>query len=167
MLVRKGGKSRSDARDALLSWRDTFPVVETSPEVVLAAADLATDHQLGIWDAVILIGRVASGLSSAFVQRPSRGLHLGWSDGGQSILLLATARPAECSAGGGCRIARTLGSHGPPPSFVDESHGRPRSDVDLASFCQMPPSWDNGPKTRAIFGPQRSNAGMFVAPRLS
>jgi predicted nucleic acid-binding protein len=37
-----------------LSWRDTFPIVETSPEVMLAAADLATDHQLGIWDAVIL-----------------------------------------------------------------------------------------------------------------
>jgi predicted nucleic acid-binding protein len=54
VLVRKGGKSRNDARDALLSWRDTFPVVETSPEVMLAAADLATDHQLGIWDAVIL-----------------------------------------------------------------------------------------------------------------
>jgi predicted nucleic acid-binding protein len=54
VLVRKGGKSRSDARDALLSWRDTFPVVETSPEVTLAAADLATDHRLGIWDAVIL-----------------------------------------------------------------------------------------------------------------
>jgi predicted nucleic acid-binding protein len=54
VLVRKGGRSRSDARDALLSWRDTFPGVETSPEVMLAAADLATDHQLGIWDAVIL-----------------------------------------------------------------------------------------------------------------
>jgi predicted nucleic acid-binding protein len=54
VLVRKGGKSRSDARDSLLSWRDAFPVVETSPEMMLAAADLATDHQLGIWDAVIL-----------------------------------------------------------------------------------------------------------------
>lgn len=54
VLVRKGGKSRIDARDALQSWRDTFPVVETSPEVMVAAADLATDHQLGIWDAVIL-----------------------------------------------------------------------------------------------------------------
>lgn len=54
VLVRKGGKSRSEARDALLSWRDAFPVVETSPEGMLAAVDLATDHQLGIWDAVIL-----------------------------------------------------------------------------------------------------------------
>ncbi len=54
VLVRKGGKSRTEAREALLSWRDTFPIVETSPEVMLAAADLATDHQLSIWDAVIL-----------------------------------------------------------------------------------------------------------------
>ena len=61
VLVRKGGKSRSDARDALLSWRDTFPVVETSPDVMLAAADLATDHQLEIWDAVILSTASQSG----------------------------------------------------------------------------------------------------------
>ncbi len=54
VLVRKGGKSRSDAREAILSWRDTYPGVETSPETMLAAIDLATDHQLGIWDAVIL-----------------------------------------------------------------------------------------------------------------
>lgn len=54
VLVRKAGRSQSDARDALLSWRDTFPVVETSPEIMLMAADLATDHQFGIWDAVIL-----------------------------------------------------------------------------------------------------------------
>lgn len=54
VLVRKGGRSRRDARDALQSWRDAFPVVETSTEVMVTAADLATDHQLGIWDAVIL-----------------------------------------------------------------------------------------------------------------
>jgi predicted nucleic acid-binding protein len=54
VLVRKGGKSRRDARDALLSWRDSFAVVETSPDILLAAADLASDHQLGIWDAVII-----------------------------------------------------------------------------------------------------------------
>ncbi len=54
VLTRKAGRSRAEAREALLSWRDTFPVVETAPEGMLAAADLATDHQLGIWDAVIL-----------------------------------------------------------------------------------------------------------------
>ena len=60
-LVRKGAKSRGDARDALLNWRDAFPVVETLPEVMLAAADLVTDHQLGIWDAVVLSAASRSG----------------------------------------------------------------------------------------------------------
>ena len=54
VLVRKAGRSRTDAREALLGWRDTFAAIETSPEIILAAADLATDHQFGIWDAVIL-----------------------------------------------------------------------------------------------------------------
>lgn len=54
VLVRKAGRSRADARDALLAWRDTFATVETAPEVMLAAADLATDHSFGIWDAVVL-----------------------------------------------------------------------------------------------------------------
>jgi predicted nucleic acid-binding protein len=61
VLVRKGGRSRGDARDALLNWRDAFPVVETSPEAILTAADLATDHLLGIWDAVILSNAAQSG----------------------------------------------------------------------------------------------------------
>jgi predicted nucleic acid-binding protein len=54
VLVRKAGKSRAVARDVLLSWRDAFSVVETSSEIVFAAADLATDHRFGIWDAIIL-----------------------------------------------------------------------------------------------------------------
>lgn len=54
VLVRKAGRSRTDARNALLSWSDAFPVVETTPDSILLAADLATDHSLGIWDSVIL-----------------------------------------------------------------------------------------------------------------
>lgn len=54
VLTRKAGRSRPEAREALLAWRDTFPVIETAPEMMLAAADLATDHQFSIWDAVIL-----------------------------------------------------------------------------------------------------------------
>jgi predicted nucleic acid-binding protein len=53
VLIRKAGRSRHDARDSVLAWRDAFPLVETSPDVMLAAADLAIDHRLGIWDAVI------------------------------------------------------------------------------------------------------------------
>jgi predicted nucleic acid-binding protein len=61
VLVRKAGRSRADARAAVLSWSDAFALVETTPSVMLAAADLATDHRLGIWDAIILSASSAAG----------------------------------------------------------------------------------------------------------
>lgn len=61
LLVRKAGRTRAKARAAVLSWRDAFPVIETSDEVMLAATDLATDHQLGIWDAVIMSATAEAG----------------------------------------------------------------------------------------------------------
>jgi predicted nucleic acid-binding protein len=54
VLVRKAGRSRETARDAMLSWRDAFSTAPTEPATILLAADLAADHQLGIWDSVIL-----------------------------------------------------------------------------------------------------------------
>jgi predicted nucleic acid-binding protein len=68
VLVRKAGKSRSEARDALLSWRDTFSVVEASSEAMLTAADLAMDHQLGIWD--VVTGCPTRRVPFAFVRGP-------------------------------------------------------------------------------------------------
>jgi predicted nucleic acid-binding protein len=61
VLVRKAGRSRSSARSAILSWRDTFSLVETSAATMLAAADLAVTHQLAIWDAVILSAAAEAG----------------------------------------------------------------------------------------------------------
>jgi len=61
LLVRKAKRSPGRARKAILSWRDAFPLVETSAEVMLAAADLATDHQLSIWDSVVLSAAAESG----------------------------------------------------------------------------------------------------------
>ena len=61
LLVRKAGRTPAKARAAILSWRDAFPLIETSPEVLSAAADLATDHQLSIWDAVILSATAEAG----------------------------------------------------------------------------------------------------------
>lgn len=54
VLTRKARRSRAEARDAPLSWRDSFAVIETAPEAMLVAVDLATDHHLSIRDAVIL-----------------------------------------------------------------------------------------------------------------
>ncbi len=61
VLVRKAGLKPAKARKAILDWHDTFAVIETSSEVVLGAADLATDHQLTIWDAVILSAAAEAG----------------------------------------------------------------------------------------------------------
>jgi predicted nucleic acid-binding protein len=61
VLVRKAGRSPERARTALLNWQDVFPLIETSSSVMLAATDLAADHQLGIWDAVILSASAAAG----------------------------------------------------------------------------------------------------------
>lgn len=82
VLVRKGGRSRSEARDALLGWRDTFPTVETSPETMLMAADLSTDHQLGIWDAVILSAAAHAGCRLLL----SEDLHEGFTWGGVTVV---------------------------------------------------------------------------------
>lgn len=82
VLVRKGGRSRSDARDALLNWRDTFSAVATSPEVMAAATDLATDHQMGIWDAVILSAASHAGCRLFL----SEDLQEGFSWGGVTVV---------------------------------------------------------------------------------
>jgi predicted nucleic acid-binding protein len=52
-LTRKG-RSRIQARDTVLRWGDTFPLIETSSSVQLMAMELSITHQLSAWDAVIL-----------------------------------------------------------------------------------------------------------------
>ena len=61
VLVRKARRSPAKARRAILTWQDAFSLIETSAEVMLAATDLATDHQLGIWDSVIFSAAAAEG----------------------------------------------------------------------------------------------------------
>jgi predicted nucleic acid-binding protein len=54
VLVRKFGRSRASARSTVITWSDTFAIAETSATALLAAADLAVNHQFAFWDAVIL-----------------------------------------------------------------------------------------------------------------
>ena len=61
VLTRKSYRSRDVARAVILSWRDTFTLLDTSETVVLAAADLAVDHQLNIWDSIILSAAAHAG----------------------------------------------------------------------------------------------------------
>lgn len=61
VLVGKGGRSQTDARLAVISWRDSFAVAATTETIMLAAVDLATDHAMSIWDAVILSAAADAG----------------------------------------------------------------------------------------------------------
>jgi predicted nucleic acid-binding protein len=61
VLVRKAGWKRGRAQTAILAWQDSFPLIETSPAVLVAAMDLAAHHGLGIWDSVIFSAAAASG----------------------------------------------------------------------------------------------------------
>lgn len=54
VLVLKAKRSRDAARRAVLTWRDAYAIVETSATVMIDALDLANDHEMRIWDAVML-----------------------------------------------------------------------------------------------------------------
>jgi predicted nucleic acid-binding protein len=54
VLVRKVKRRPIRAREAVLSWRDAYPTVETSSSVMVNAMDLACNHDLTIWDSVVL-----------------------------------------------------------------------------------------------------------------
>lgn len=61
VLTRKGSRPPVAARAVISTWRDAFPLLDTSASVMLAAADLAADHRLFIWDAVILSAAAHAG----------------------------------------------------------------------------------------------------------
>lgn len=82
VLVRKAGRSRDDARAALLSWRDAFAVAETGAATMITAADLATDHHLGIWDSVVLSVAAAADCRVLL----SEDLHAGFTWGGVTVV---------------------------------------------------------------------------------
>jgi predicted nucleic acid-binding protein len=61
VLVLKAKRPAASARTAILGWRDAFALSETSASVMVNAVDLATDHRLRIWDAVILAATTEAG----------------------------------------------------------------------------------------------------------
>ena len=54
VLVGKAGRAPAEAKAAILSWADAFDVADSTFEAMRAALDLATDHRMPIWDALIL-----------------------------------------------------------------------------------------------------------------
>lgn len=53
-VLTKRGISREHARERSLYWKQFLTVLETSGELMETAVDLATDHRMRVWDALIL-----------------------------------------------------------------------------------------------------------------
>ena len=54
VLTKKAGRSAEQARSAVFTWADSFEVVDSAWTSFQAAFDLMVDHQLVIWDALLL-----------------------------------------------------------------------------------------------------------------
>jgi len=82
VLVRKAGRKPEVARASVLNWQDSFPVIETSLPVLLAATDLSLHHFFDIWDAVIL----AAAASATCRLLLSEDMHDGFTWSGVTIV---------------------------------------------------------------------------------
>jgi predicted nucleic acid-binding protein len=61
VLTRKARWDAAPARAAVLSWRDACLVADTTSSVLLQAMDLSVDHQLSLWDAIMLAAAANAG----------------------------------------------------------------------------------------------------------
>jgi predicted nucleic acid-binding protein len=63
VLTGKAKRDPAEVREAILAWADSFEVADSSWVAFQSALDLAADHGLQIWDALIL--SVAADIGSA------------------------------------------------------------------------------------------------------
>ena len=61
MLVRKGDRRPEDAQASVAEFSEIFQVVDTTEEIFRSALQIANDHQLQIWDAIILAAAASAG----------------------------------------------------------------------------------------------------------
>jgi len=54
VLTGKAKREANDTREAIMAWADSFEVADSSWSAFQAAMDLAIDHKLQIWDALIM-----------------------------------------------------------------------------------------------------------------
>ena len=54
VLSGKGSRTPVAAREAVLGWSDSFEVADSTWPAFQSAMDLVVDHQLSMWDALIL-----------------------------------------------------------------------------------------------------------------
>jgi predicted nucleic acid-binding protein len=54
VLIRKAGYATADARARLVGWSMSYPTAVTTRSALIAAADLAATHRIGIWDSIMI-----------------------------------------------------------------------------------------------------------------
>lgn len=91
VLVGKAAWPAKRARAAILTWQDTFPLIETSPSILVAALDLAADHGLNIWDAIIFSAAAEAGCRLLL----SEDLQEGFTWGGVTVVNPFAAKKHE------------------------------------------------------------------------
>jgi len=90
VLTRKGGHSPDSARAAVQRLVEAIELEPTTPEILTSAMDLVVDHQLQIFDAVILAAAAASGCEILL----SEDLQEGFRFRGVTVQNPFAARPA-------------------------------------------------------------------------
>lgn len=63
VVMRRAGSSGDEARQLIAEFADSFAISPSERATVLAAADLAADHRLQFWDALILSAAADAGCS--------------------------------------------------------------------------------------------------------
>jgi predicted nucleic acid-binding protein len=54
VLTKKANRDATTARQAIMTWADSFEIADSSWVAFQAAMDLATDHRLQLWDSLIM-----------------------------------------------------------------------------------------------------------------
>lgn len=105
VLVRKARLTPREATSSVIGWGDAFPLIDTSPAVLLSALDLVAAPQLSTWDATILAAAADAGCRLLL----SEDLHEGFTWSGVTVVnpfagtphpllvRLMTARPARAT----------------------------------------------------------------------
>ena len=95
VLVGKSALPPREARAIVLRWQGTFPLIETSPSILVAALDVAADHGLSIWDAIILSAAAEAGCRLLL----SEDMQEGFTWGGVTVVNPFAAKKHELLAG--------------------------------------------------------------------
>ena len=112
VLVKKAGRRPANAWPVVLAWGDAFPLIETSPAILLAAMNLAVNHQLGLWDWLIPSAAADAGCRLLLSEDLQDGFTWGGVTVGESL------RRCSASAARGAPSRILIGLARQPPALT-------------------------------------------------